>query len=76
MTCHVPKRFDRGLAYELRQLGASRNFVVLDGHTNAVTDAGVMTPKPEEPLFFAIAERVAADTRWRQATNLQSNSSS
>ena len=76
VTCHVPKRFDRGLAYELSQLGASRNFVVLDGHTDAVTDAGVMILRPEEPLFFALAERVAADTRWRQATSLQSNSSS
>ena len=55
------RRFSQPVVHELGQLGASRNFVVLDGHTGAATVAGVIILRPEEPLFFASAERVAAD---------------
>ena len=55
------RRFSQPVLHELGQLGASRNFVVLDGHADAATVAGVMILRPEEPLFFASAERVAAD---------------
>ena len=55
------RRFSQPVVHELGQLGTSRNFVVLDGHTDAATVAGVMILRPEEPLFFASAERVAAD---------------
>ena len=55
------RRFSQPVVHELGRLGASRNFVVLDGHTDAATVAGVIILRPEEPLFFASAERVAAD---------------
>ena len=55
------RRFSQPVVHELGQLGTSRNFVVLDGHTDAATVAGVMILRPEEPLFFASAERVVAD---------------
>ena len=55
------RRFSQPVVHELGQLGTSRNFVVLDGHTDASTVAGVMILRPEEPLFFASAERVVAD---------------
>lgn len=55
------RRFSQPVVHELGQLGSSRNYVVLDGHTGAVFVAGVMILRPEEPLFFASAERVAAD---------------
>ena len=55
------RRFSQPVVHELGRLGASRNFVVLDGHTDAATVAGVIILRPEEPLFFASAERVGAD---------------
>lgn len=55
------RRFSQPVVHELGQLGASRNYVVLDGHNDAVTVAGAMVLRPEEPLFFASAERVATD---------------
>ena len=55
------RRFSQPVLHELGQLGSSRNFVVLDGHTGTTTVANVMVLRPEEPLFFASAERVAAD---------------
>ena len=55
------RRFSQPVVHELGQLGSSRNFVALDGHTGAATVAGVIILRPEEPLFFASAERVCAD---------------
>lgn len=55
------RRFSQPVVHELGQLGSSRNFVVLDGHTGAAKVTGVMILRPEEPLFFASAERVATD---------------
>ena len=55
------RRFSQPVVHELGQLGSSRNFVVLDGHTGAVSVEGAMILRPEEPLFFASAERVATD---------------
>ena len=55
------RRFSQPVVHELGQLGSSRNFVVLDGHIGAVSVEGAMILRPEEPLFFASAERVATD---------------
>ena len=55
------RRFSQPVLHELGRLGSSRNFVVLDGHTGTATVAGMMIFRPEEPLFFASAERVTAD---------------
>ncbi|MEX8496113.1 SulP family inorganic anion transporter [Sphaerotilus sp.] len=55
------RRFSQPVVHELGQLGASRNFVVLDANQGAVAVPGLLILRPEEPLFFASAERVAAD---------------
>ena len=55
------RRFSQPVLHELGQLGSSRNFVVLNEHIGAATVDNVMILRPEEPLFFASAERVTAD---------------
>jgi len=55
------RRFSQPVLHELGQLGSSRNFVALDGHTGTATVANVIVLRPEEPLFFASAERVSAN---------------
>ena len=56
------KRFSQPVVHELGELGSSRNFVVLDDHTAAALVPGLLIVRPEEPLFFASAERVVTDT--------------
>ena len=55
------RRFSQPVVHELGELGTSRNFVVLDAHQGAAAIPGLLILRPEEPLFFASAERVAAD---------------
>ena len=55
------QRFSQPIVHELGELGSSRNFVVLDGHIGAAPVAGLLILRPEEPLFFASAERVVSD---------------
>ena len=55
------KRFSQPVVHELGELGSSRNFVVLDDHTAAALVPGLLIVRPEEPLFFASAERVVTD---------------
>ena len=55
------RRFSQPVVHELGQLGSSRNFVVIDDHIGATTVAGMIILRPEEPLFFASAERVSTD---------------
>lgn len=55
------KRFSQPVLHELGKLGTSRDFVVLDGHTDAAPVPGLLILRPEEPLFFASAERVVSD---------------
>jgi SulP family sulfate permease len=55
------RRFSRPVVHELGQLGSSRDFVVLDGHPGVAAVPGVLILRPEEPLFFASADRVVAD---------------
>jgi len=55
------RRFSLPIVHELGELGDSRNFVVRDAHPEARVTPGVAIFRPEEPLFFANAERVMAD---------------
>ncbi|MBC7437325.1 MAG: SulP family inorganic anion transporter, partial [Bdellovibrionales bacterium] len=55
------RRFSQPVLHELGELGSSRDFVVIDSHGDAVVVPGLLILRPEEPLFFANAERVAAD---------------
>ena len=66
------RRFSQPVVHELGELGSSRNFVVLDAHQGASAIPGLLILRPEEPLFFASAERVAADVvaRSRSRTDL------
>ena len=59
------RRFSQPVVHELGELGSSRNFVVLDDHQGAAAVAGLLILRPEEPLFFASAERVVADVMKR-----------
>ncbi|MES2189986.1 MAG: SulP family inorganic anion transporter [Pseudomonadota bacterium] len=54
------KRFSQPVLHELGELGATRDFVVLDGHTGAASVPGALILRPEETLFFASAERVVS----------------
>lgn len=55
------RRFSQPVVHELGELGTSRDFVVIDGHSDAVPIPGLLILRPEEPLFFACAERVVSD---------------
>ena len=55
------RRFSQPVVHELGELGTSRNFVVLDGHTGAASVPGLLILRPEETLFFASAERVVSE---------------
>ena len=59
------RRFSQPVVHELGELGSTRNFVVLDAHQSAAAIPGLLILRPEEPLFFASAERVAADVMVR-----------
>jgi sulfate permease, SulP family len=63
------RRFSRPVVRELGQLGSSRDFVVLDEHPGVAAVPGVLILRPEEPLFFASAERVVADIGGRVRGN-------
>jgi MFS superfamily sulfate permease-like transporter len=59
------RRFSLPVVHELGELGASRNYVVLDAHPDAARIPGLLILRPEAPLFFANAERVVADVLAR-----------
>ena len=61
------RRFSQPVVHELGELGSSRNFVVLDAHQGAVAVPELLILRPEEPLFFASAERVVAEVIARVA---------
>lgn len=62
------RRFSQPVVHELGELGSSRNFVVLDAHQGAVAVPGLLILRPEEPLFFASADRVASEIMIRVAS--------
>ena len=53
------RRFSLPVVHELGQLRNSRDFVHLDGQPDVSRVPGLLVLRPEEPLFFASAERVA-----------------
>ncbi len=55
------RRFSEPVVHELGQLAATHNFVVLNENPEAAAQPGLLVLRPEEPLFFASAERVVAD---------------
>jgi sulfate permease, SulP family len=55
------RRFSLPVVHELGELGSSRNYVVIEAHSDASRVPGLLILRPEEPLFFANAERVVAD---------------
>jgi SulP family sulfate permease len=61
------KRFSQPVMHELGALGHSRNYVTLDVHPEASSPPDLLILRPEEPLFFASAERVVADVMARVA---------
>jgi MFS superfamily sulfate permease-like transporter len=58
-------RFSQPVVHELGELGATRNYVLLEGHPGTATVPGLLILRPEEPLFFASAERVVSDVMAR-----------
>ena len=63
------RRFSLPVVHELGELGTSRNYVVLEAHPEASRIPGLLILRPEEPLFFANAERVVADVLARLAAH-------
>lgn len=59
------RRFSMPVVHELGEMGQTRNFVVLDAHADAVRVPGLLILRPEEPLFFASAERVVGEVLHR-----------
>ncbi|HEX7439881.1 MAG TPA: SulP family inorganic anion transporter [Caldimonas sp.] len=59
------KRFSQPVVHELGELDASRDFVVLEAQPRAAAVPGLLILRPEEPLFFASAERVVAEVMIR-----------
>jgi MFS superfamily sulfate permease-like transporter len=61
------QRFSQPVVHELGEIGSSRNFVALESHPGLAAVPGLLILRPEEPLFFASAERVVADVSGRAA---------
>lgn len=59
----VVRRFSRPLWSELGQLPGTRDYLDRDAHTEALRTPGVTVLRPEEPVFFANAERIFAGMR-------------
>jgi len=54
-------RFSTPVVHALGELDHSRNFVDLQAHPEAAPAPGLLVLRPEEPLFFASAERVGTE---------------
>ena len=59
------RRFSQPVLHELGRLDGSDHFVALGTHPDALTTPGVLVLRPEEPLFFASAERVVGEVSRR-----------
>jgi MFS superfamily sulfate permease-like transporter len=59
------QRFSQPVLHELGELGATRNYVDLNTQREAAVRPGLLILRPEEPLFFASAERVVAEVMIR-----------
>jgi SulP family sulfate permease len=61
------QRFSQPVVHELGALGDTRNFVDIAKHEGTIAQPGMLILRPEEPLFFGSAERVAGEVRDRVA---------
>jgi MFS superfamily sulfate permease-like transporter len=59
------QRFSQPVLHELGELGATRNYVDINTQPGAMARPGLLILRPEEPLFFASAERVVAEVMNR-----------
>jgi MFS superfamily sulfate permease-like transporter len=59
------RRFSQPVLHELAALPGTRNFVNRSDHPEAEAVAGALILRPQEPLFFASAERVVAEASAR-----------
>lgn len=63
------RRFSQPVLHELAALPGTRNFVIRPEHPEAVPVPGALILRPQEPLFFASAERVMAEAAARLAAS-------
>jgi len=61
------RRFSRPVVHALGRMGSTSIFVVIEAHADAVAVPGLLILRPEEPLFFASAERVMGEVMARVA---------
>ena len=59
------RRFAQPIVTELGQLPGTRDYIDQARHANAARVAGTLIMRPEEPLFFANAERIFQVVRQR-----------
>ncbi|MDW5445096.1 SulP family inorganic anion transporter [Polaromonas sp. SM01] len=59
------RRFAQPIVTELGQLPGTRDYIDRSRHANATPVAGALIMRPEEPLFFANAERIFQVVRQR-----------
>lgn len=59
------RRFAQPIVTELGQLSGTRDYIDRVRHPEALTQAGLLVMRPEEPLFFANAERIFQVVRQR-----------
>jgi MFS superfamily sulfate permease-like transporter len=63
------RRFSQPVLHELGALPGTRNFVSRPDHPEAESVPGALILRPQEPLFFASAERVVAEAAARLAAS-------
>ncbi|NCT82133.1 MAG: SulP family inorganic anion transporter [Comamonadaceae bacterium] len=63
------RRFSQPVLHELGALPGTRNFVNRPEHPDAEPVPGALILRPQEPLFFASAERVMAEAAARLAAS-------
>ncbi len=63
------RRFSQPVLHELGMLPGTRNFVNRPEHPDALPVPGALVLRPQEPLFFASAERVVAEAAARLAAS-------
>ena len=51
-------RFSQPLVHDLGELPGTRDYIVVDGRPHVIQLPGLLVLRPEEPLFFANADRV------------------
>jgi MFS superfamily sulfate permease-like transporter len=59
------RRFSQPVVHELGELPGTRDFVALNEHPESRAVPGLVILRPQEPLFFASAERVMAEVGKR-----------